>query len=86
MTELSRSNLQKLAEQKDSICISIYMPAEKAGAETRKNPIRFKNSLREAEDKIEQIGSSTKELVAPLQLARAYFSFVTFGNADFYNL
>ena len=72
MTELSRSNLQKLAEQKDSICISIYMPAEKAGAETRKNPIRFKNLLREAEDKIEQIGSSTKELVDSLQSARAY--------------
>ncbi|MDJ0573484.1 MAG: hypothetical protein QNJ53_31205 [Pleurocapsa sp. MO_192.B19] len=51
MTELSRADFQTLA-QENSTCISIYMPAEKAGAETRKNPIRFKNLIREAEEKI----------------------------------
>lgn len=51
MTELLRSDFQALAEE-NSTCISIYMPAEKAGAETRKNPIRFKNLLQQAEAKI----------------------------------
>ena len=50
MTELLRSDFQALADA-SSTCISIYMPAEKAGAETRKNPIRFKNLIREAEEK-----------------------------------
>lgn len=34
--------------------LSIHLPMEVAGAETRKNPIVFKNALREAEEQLEQ--------------------------------
>ena len=78
MTELSRSDFQQLAEQQGSTCISIYMPAEKAGAETRKNPIRFKNLIREAEEKIEQLKSTT-ELNDAVESAKEYID-----NYDFW--
>ena len=71
MTELSRSDFQKLAQTTGSTCISIYMPAEKAGTETRKNPIRFKNLIREAEQKIEQLNKS-EELAKSLKSAEGY--------------
>ncbi|MEL6911237.1 MAG: hypothetical protein AAFO85_13640 [Cyanobacteria bacterium J06598_4] len=68
MAELSFTDLQTLA-QSNSTSISLYMPAEKAGAETRKNPLRFKNLLSEAEDKLTE---RSVELEAALKSARAY--------------
>ena len=68
MAELSFTDLQTLA-QSESTSISLYMPAEKAGAETRKNPLRFKNLLSEAEDKLTE---RSVELEAALKSARAY--------------
>ena len=70
MTELLRSDFQALAAE-DSTCISIYMPAEKAGAETRKNPIRFKNLIQQAEDKIADIDGVSK-LSDALETAKGY--------------
>ncbi len=79
MIKLSRSEFQKLAEVKETTCISIYMPAEKAGAETRKNPIRFKNLLREAREKLEQLDESNRELAEVLDSAQSYIE-----NYDFW--
>ena len=79
MVELSRSDFQKLAQQQNSISVSIYMPAEKAGAETRKNPILFKNSIKEAEEKIEQSNKSTAEIAKALNSAKDYID-----NHDFW--
>ena len=70
MVELSFSDFQVLA-QESSTCISIYMSAEKAGAETRKNPIRFKNALSEAEEKLASLNKSA-ELTASLESAQSY--------------
>ena len=72
MINLSPSDFQRLANQKQPTCISIYMPTEKAGAETRKNPIRFKNLIKEAESKIKQLDQSTEEPQDILDLARGY--------------
>ena len=85
MTELSRSDFQILAGE-NSTCISIYMPAEKAGAETRKNPIRFKNLLREAEDKIEHLSESTPELNDSIESAKAYIENYDFWQHQDYGL
>ena len=54
MSQLTQTQIEELANQSGYPCISIYMPAEKAGAETRKNPIIFKNLLREAQDRLEE--------------------------------
>lgn len=72
MIELSVSDFQQLAEQEKSTCVSIYMPAEKSGAETRKNPIIFKNLIREAQDKLEQLNKSTAKLVEAINSAQGY--------------
>ena len=79
MIKLSRSEFKKLAEVKETTCISIYMPAEKAGAETRKNPIRFKNLLREAREKLEQLDESNREVAEILDSAQSYIE-----NYDFW--
>ncbi|MGD1919819.1 MAG: hypothetical protein ACFCAD_13565 [Pleurocapsa sp.] len=72
MVELSRIDFQKLVESPNSTNISIYMPAEKAGAETRKNPIMFKNLLQEAEAKIAQIDDGKSEIIEVLNSAKNY--------------
>ena len=79
MVELLRSDFQELAQQQNSVSVSIYMPAEKAGAETRKNPILFKNLIREAEEKIEQSNKATAEITKALDSAKDYID-----NHDFW--
>ena len=78
MIPLSQSELQKLATESNSPCISIYMPAEKAGAETRKNSIRFKNLLNEAEEKVAEMFDKSA-LRESLQSAESYIE-----NYDFW--
>lgn len=78
MIQLSQSELQKLATASNYPCISIYMPAEKAGAETRKNSIRFKNLLSEAEEKVAEMFDKSA-LTEPLQSAESYIE-----NYDFW--
>ena len=70
MVELSFSDFQALAQER-STCVSIYMPAEKAGAETRKNPIRFKNALSTAEEKLASLDKSS-DLTESLESAQSY--------------
>ena len=78
MIQLSQSELQKLTTESNSPCISIYMPAEKAGAETRKNSIRFKNLLSEAKEKVAEM--TDESIVADsLQSAESYIE-----NYDFW--
>ncbi|MEM8831238.1 MAG: hypothetical protein AAGE96_18045 [Cyanobacteria bacterium P01_G01_bin.19] len=71
MNQLSKSEIQALANYSGSPCISIYMPAEKAGAETRKNSIRFKNLISTAESKISVFDDNSK-LRASLDDAKSY--------------
>jgi len=50
--------------------ISIYMPTYRAGADTQQNPIRFKNMLREAHDRLLATSlapDAIEELLGPLQ-------------------
>ena len=84
MTELLRSDFQALADASSS-CVSIYMPAEKAGAKTRENPIRFKNLIREAEEKVADI-HETERLKDPLESAKAYIDDYDFWQHQDYGL
>ena len=45
----TRSELWALMETQRGPCISLYMPAERAGAEAQQNPLRLRNLLQEAE-------------------------------------
>jgi hypothetical protein len=50
MHQFSKNDLKQLMSPEDGMHVSIYMPTYRAGAETRQNPIRFKNLLRQAEE------------------------------------
>ena len=75
---LSQTEIQELASQISFPCISLYLPTEKAGAETRKNPIRFKNLLSEAETKLRNL-EDTDDLTSQLDTAKSYIE-----NYDFW--
>jgi hypothetical protein len=59
-----------LSERAEGPAVSIYIPTHRAGPDTRENPIRFKNRLREAEEALQAQGlkgSEIEALLAPAQ-------------------
>jgi hypothetical protein len=61
--------LTTLTTASNSTCISIYAPMERLGAETQQNPIRFKNLVRQAVEKLLVVGvneQDAKELLQPI--------------------
>ena len=61
--------LTTLTTASNSACISIYTPMERLGIETKQNPIRLKNLVRQAEEKLLALGLSrqdVKELLQPI--------------------
>jgi hypothetical protein len=46
---LNHSIVRRLAERRQTPCISIYMPTHRSGREIAQNPIRLKNLIRQAE-------------------------------------
>lgn len=69
MPILSLDELKALTEKPQSPCVSIYLPMQKAGPEIRQNPIRFKNLIREAEERLDAIGVPHQEAMEWLQSA-----------------
>lgn len=54
-------HLDDLINQKESICISLYLPINRFGLNPQKNHIRFKGIVRKARDKILAKGMTYKE-------------------------
>lgn len=69
MALLSIDELKTLAENPLPPCVSLYMPTQKAGPEIRQNPIRFKNLIREVEERLDTIGIRHTEVANFLQQA-----------------
>lgn len=71
MKLISRDEVQELIDLGEAPAVSIYMPAEIAGKETLQNPIRFKNLLRSAEERLARNDSlrprEREELLKPAQ-------------------
>jgi hypothetical protein len=68
MNILPKEELNKLIVTSKGSCVSIYMPANKSGPEAEQNSIRFKNLLREAEQRLVDQGHKlpeAKDLLAP---------------------
>ncbi len=70
MALLSISELKTLVESPQPPCVSLYMPMQKAGPEVRQNPIRFKNLIREIEERLDAMGIRHTEAVDFLQPAK----------------
>ncbi|MEA5551315.1 hypothetical protein VB713_10060 [Anabaena cylindrica UHCC 0172] len=61
--------LTTLTTASNSTCISIYAPMERLGIETKQNPIRLKNLVRQVEEKLLALGmrgQDAKELLQPI--------------------
>ena len=52
MNVLTRNNLNLLMAVHKGPCVSVFMPMHRSGPETQQDPIRFKNLIREAEERL----------------------------------
>jgi hypothetical protein len=67
MTIFSLDELKSLVQNPQYPCVSLYIPMQIAGAEVRQNPIRFKNLIRKAEERLNTIGLRSTDTVNLLQ-------------------
>jgi hypothetical protein len=65
-SDVSAQELRELAGAKGTACVSIFMPAHRAGNERQQDPIRLKNLLAEAERRLEAQGMRTPDIQALL--------------------
>jgi hypothetical protein len=69
MTLLSKSELEALVQHQEGWCVSLYMPTHRAGPEIRQDPIRLKNLVNQAEERLVEAGMrppEARELLNPL--------------------
>jgi hypothetical protein len=67
---LYRDDLEDLIKDRDGLRVSLYMPTHRKGVETQQDPIRLKNLLASAEERLRDEGlrrPEAKELVAPAE-------------------
>lgn len=57
-----KEDLVQLFDHEAPVSISIYLPMAESGEDTLKNPIRFKNALKELEQKMQQSGIEKREI------------------------
>lgn len=70
MSTISRDEIRVLLNTRADYCISLYVPTDRRGvASTQQNPIRFKNALRQAEDRLLACGLRPLEVQAILDPA-----------------
>ncbi|HUP23145.1 MAG TPA: hypothetical protein VNB06_09410 [Thermoanaerobaculia bacterium] len=77
-----RAELLELATGTGSYCVSLYMPTARSGTETRQNPIRYKNLLKEAEDLLAASGLDGDQVEAALKPARELVDQYSFWQAQ----
>ena len=70
MKSLSKDELKTLMSKQKGPCISLFMPAYRTGAEIQQNQIRFRNLLRQAEEKLIANGYRAPEAKALLEPAQ----------------
>ncbi len=71
MDKITREELKELSAHSRELCVSLFMPAFRAGRETEQNQIRFKNLLRETENRLSASGSRSQEIQELLKPARS---------------
>jgi hypothetical protein len=71
MDLLEKDELRKLIEKPEAPCVSIYMPTHRMFPETKQDPIRFKNLLREAEARLKAAGLRSPDAKRLLKPAKA---------------
>jgi hypothetical protein len=67
---ITLSDLRELAEVDQDICVSLYMPAHPSAPESHQDPVRLRNLLDEAEERLIQQGQkrpAVRQLLKPAQ-------------------
>ena len=72
MPVLSREELKTIATTPKPMCVSIFMPTQQAGPEIRQNPIRFKNLIKQAEERLIENGLDRSDAVSLLEPAECF--------------
>jgi len=70
MKSFSKDELKILMTKQEDLCISIFMPTYRSGAEVQQNQIRLRNLLREAEERLLAGGCRAQEvrtMIEPIQ-------------------
>jgi hypothetical protein len=70
MDLLNRADVRALMAHRGKSCVSLFMPAHRAGADIQQDPIRLKNLLKQAEDRLLKSGlrrADASEILRPAQ-------------------
>jgi len=70
MDILKQTNLKELIETSEKWCVSMYMPTHRVGREQQQDPIRFKNLIARAQEKLLDSGlrrPEAQELLRPAE-------------------
>jgi hypothetical protein len=78
MNVLPREELKTLMMKQEGFCVTLYMPTHRGGAEVQQNPIRLKNLLRQAEEKLLVGGVRAGEAEKFMEPARALVGHTSF--------
>lgn len=62
MNLLSREELKEMTAREQGLCVSIFMPTHKAGADTQQDPVRLKNLCRDAQKTLHDQGLRNDEI------------------------
>jgi hypothetical protein len=69
MNTISKADLKVLTDRREGWCVSIFLPTHRAGPDVQQDPIRFKNLVREAGERLSTAGvraPDVEALLAPL--------------------
>lgn len=78
MDILTRKKFEELINSREEWCISIYMPTCRMGPDIKQNPIRYKQCIREAEDKLFNMGLNKSDVGNILRSASDLIDETTF--------
>jgi Bacterial archaeo-eukaryotic release factor family 7 len=70
MDVFTTDELKTLMQHEEKSCVSLYMPAHRTAPETLQDPIRFKNLLRQAEERLVSGGlraADARQILAPAE-------------------
>ena len=56
MDLLNKDEIGSLIDERGDLCVSMYLPTHRLGPETQQDPIRLKNLLKQAEERLRNNG------------------------------
>ena len=70
MAAIERSDIDQLTETREGPCVSLFMPTHRRGKDTEQDPLRLRNQLDDAEQRLHALGLRSSEARETLQPAR----------------